>query len=47
MAEQGGSQIQGLNNSISVGSEGDNVVSENNLGFSLNLSEGNNETSQL
>ena len=45
-AEQAISQIQGLEQSASVSSEGDSLASGNNLGFLLNLNEGNNALGQ-
>ena len=45
-AEQGISQLQGLNQTSSVSSENDSLVSGNNLGFLFNLNEGNNALGQ-
>lgn len=45
-AEQRISQLQGLNQSASVSSEGDSLASGNNLGFLFNLNEGENALGQ-
>ena len=45
-AEQGISQLQGLNQTSSVSSENDSLASGNNVGLSLNLNEGNNGLGQ-
>ena len=45
-AEQGISQLQGLEQASSVSSEGDALLSGNNLGFLFNLNEGNNALGQ-
>lgn len=45
-AEQGISQLQGLNQTSSVGSENDSLASGNNVGLSLNLNDGNNALGQ-
>jgi len=45
-AEQGISQLQGLEQTSSVSSEGDALLSGNNLGFLFNLNEGNNALGQ-
>ena len=45
-AEQGISQLQGLNQASSVSSENDSLASGNNVGLSLNLNEGNNGLGQ-
>ena len=45
-AEQGISQLQGLEQASSVSSGGDTLLSGNNLGFLFNLNEGNNALGQ-
>ena len=45
-AEQGISQIQGLDQTATVSSGGETLASGNNLGFLLNLNEGNNALGQ-
>lgn len=45
-AEQGIAQLQGLNQTSDVSSENDSLASGNNVGFSLNLNEGNNGLGQ-
>ena len=45
-SEQGINQLQGLDQSATVGSAGDNLLSGNNLGILLNLNEGNNALGQ-